>query len=74
MLSLQTLVEIAARHFTAMADAMVDACVAKSVDTGEVLTIPERQSSPGPRGTRPTDEVDWEGMVEGNSDTRWLHV
>lgn len=74
MLSLQELVEIAARHFTAMADAMVTACVAKSVDTGEVLNIPERLSMPGPRGERPTEDVDWEGLVTRNSDSRWQHV
>lgn len=74
MLSLQTLIEIAARHFTTMASAMVAACVAKSVDTGEVLKIPERQQAWGHRGARPTDDVDWESLVRHNSDSRWQHV
>lgn len=74
MLSLQKLVEIAARHFTTMADAMVAACVAKSVETGEVLKIPERPSIPAPRGKRPTDDVDWEELVTRNSDSRWQHM
>ena len=73
MLSLQKLVEIAARHFTPMADAMVAACVAKAVETGEALDIPEKGAG-RIRGERPAEDVDWERMVTGNGDTRWQHV
>lgn len=74
MLSLQKLAEIAARHFTAMADAMVAACVAKALETGEVLRMPERSARPAIHVERPAEEVNWTRMVEGNSDSRWQHV
>lgn len=75
MLSLQKLVEIAARHFTTMADAMVAACVAKAVETGEALDIPERGRTLRERLPKedPTPPEDWERMVRTNSDTRRMH-
>ena len=74
MLSLQQLAEIAARHLTAMADAMVVACVAKSIETGEVIVIPERSRMPAACEARPTEDVDWVLLVEGNTDTPLCHV
>ena len=73
MLSLQQLARIAAAYFTAMADAMLAACVAKAVETGEALDIPERPRA-RTRGERPGEDVDWGRMVESNGDTRWQHV
>ena len=74
MLSLQTLADIAARHLTAMAEAMLIACVAKSLETGEVVRIPDRACPPMVHEARPAEGVDWEAMVTRTSDTRWQHV
>lgn len=74
MLSLQHLTRIAARYFTPMADAMITACAAKAVETGETLVVPERVQAQGARGMRPSEDVDWAWMVEGNSDTPALHM
>lgn len=73
MLTVQQILEIASRHFTAMADAMVAACIAWSLETGTPLDIPERQGQPT-HMAGPADGVDWERMVRGNSDSRWQHV
>lgn len=72
-MTLTELVGIASRYFTAMADAMVAACVAKALETGEYLEIPERGPSKK-RGEGPEPEPAWKLMVEGNTDTRWMHV
>ena len=75
-MTLQEMLRIALRHFTAMADAMVAACVRKAAETGEPLAIPEREAPPR-RGRRPSAEPDargWVLMVERNSDTRRNHV
>lgn len=75
MLTVQEMFDIAARHMTAMADAMVAACVVWSVETGEPLAIPRtaREARP-PAIVRPAEGVDWRRMVEGNSDTRLMHA
>jgi len=75
MLSLQELVEIAARYFTAMADAMLAACVAKALEAGEPLAMPPRAKAPGGMRQEPIlrGDVDWDLMVRSNTDTRWMH-
>lgn len=72
-MTINELARIAARYLTAMADAMLRACVAKAVETGEPLEVPER----GHAGHRPEKRPDagptddeWRRMVEGNTDTR----
>lgn len=73
-MTIQQLAEIASRHLTRMADAMIAACLARHLETGEPLDIPERRYEPRPAYVRPADpEPDWERMVRGNSDTRHLH-
>lgn len=74
MLSLQHLARIAARYFTPMADAMITACAAKAVETGETLVVPERVQAQAARGMRPSEGIDWRRMVEGNADTPALHM
>lgn len=72
-MTISELARIAARYFTAMADAMIRACVSKAVETGESLEVPERGHA-GRRPERRPDseptEDEWRRMVEGNSDTR----
>ena len=74
MLTLQEIFDIAARYVTPMADAMVQACVQKSVDTGERISAPTRHR-PCVRGRAEIDfgDVDWERLMRENSDTRWNH-
>ncbi len=75
-MTINELARIAARYFTAMADAMLHACVAKAVETGESLDIPERGYAQK-RGMRPDDDPtdeEWRRMVECNSDSRWNHT
>lgn len=88
MLTVQEMLEIALRHATSMADAMVAACVAWSVETGVKLRGLVRCDARGrshwgtERVTAGTgadaagvvDGVDWERMVRGNKDSRWQHV
>jgi hypothetical protein len=74
MLSLQHLARIAARYYTPMADAMITACAAKAVETGETLVVPERVQAQAARGMRPSEDVGWAWTVEGNSDTPALHM
>lgn len=76
MLSVQQMLDIAFRHATRMADAMVAACVEWSLRAGVVLADPERPRPDrrAPRGRLPEEDVDWRRMVEGNSDSRWTHV
>lgn len=66
------LAAIASRYATRMADAMIAACVRRAIETGEELRIQER-AAVARRGRRPTEDVDWERMVEGNraSDATW---
>lgn len=76
MLTLQEILDIACRHLTPMADAMVRACVQRAQDTGERIREPTR-----PRPTTKSidsyeidfDDVDWERLMRENSDTRWNH-
>ena len=74
MLTVQQMLGIASRHMTRMADAMVAACVAWLVEHGEPIDVPEGSSGICERGVRPAEDVDWERMVRGNSDSRWQHV
>ena len=72
-MTIQQLADIAARHLTRMADAMIAACVARAVETGEPLVVPERGATASIVGARPVERADWERLVRGNSDTRRLH-
>ncbi len=75
MLTLQQMLDIACRYATAMADAMVAACLGRAVETGERLLMPRGHPTPTGRvGTRPAESIEWERMVRGNSDTRRCHV
>lgn len=74
-MTIQELADIAARHFTRMADAMIAACVERAIATGQALLVPERRAQ-GRASARLEDltEAEWERMVRGNSDTRRLHM
>ena len=76
MLTVQQMADIAARHATAMADAMIAACLAWSLRVGEPLTVPRRASMPTPsyEADATADGTDWERMVRTNTDTRWQHT
>ena len=74
-MTLQQIADIAARHFTRMADAMIAACIARSIEVGESLKIPEREKTPG--GTlsyEDTKTLMFERMMRSNSDTRSFHM
>ena len=76
-MTVQEMLDIAGRHFTAMADAMISACVNWAVRNKKPLRIPERDASARRPEKRPADELDdaeWRRLVEGNSDTRHQHV
>lgn len=73
-MSLQELLDIACRHFTSMADAMVAACLQKAVETGEAIIVRCERERRGRRGERPREDTDWRALVEGNTDTRRTHV
>lgn len=74
-MTLQQIADIAARHFTRMADAMIAACVALALETGEALRIPERAKGGGARATYADAEARmFERMVRTNSDTRRFHM
>lgn len=76
-MTIQQLAAIAARYVTRMADAMIAACLARHLETGEPLDIPERrhESRPAYVGQAASnDEPDWERMVRTNSDTRRMHM
>lgn len=72
-MSVQQMAAIASRYFTAMADAMISACVAWCLERGEPLDLPLRPSAPR-HEERPREEVDWQAMMERNSDTPLLHM
>lgn len=78
MPSVQTMLEIAMRYATSMADAMILACYTKAQEDGFGLTLPgararlEHWSSAGTVDA-PAEDVDWEQMVMANSDTAHLH-
>jgi hypothetical protein len=66
MLTLQELLDIARRYATAMADAMIAACVQRAIETGETLTL---RDAPPDEGR----ESEWDRMMRSNTDTRWNH-
>lgn len=77
MLSVHQILRIAAHYSTVMADAMVAACVQFAVDHGIALSMPERPAlavSVTRVKAAGDDGIDWERMVEGNSDTRCHHM
>lgn len=75
MPSVQEIADIASRHLTRMADAMIAACVAWALETGQPLRMPGRPARGAPSSMeRPAEDVPWRRMVERNSDTRWQHT
>jgi hypothetical protein len=74
MPTLQEILDIAMRHTTALADAMVVACFQRAHELGLRLVARPRSGRARLAGARPAEDVDWERMVEGNGDTRWNHV
>lgn len=72
-MTLQALAEIAARHQTRMADAMLAACAERACRTGEPLDPPERRRRPRrERGARPGEpEPDWDRVMRENRAPRW---
>lgn len=78
-MTLNQLAAIAARHVTRMADAMIAACVARALETGEPLDIPERPRRGRSRGKRPAivtlDEPDgdWDRLMRENRAPRRRH-
>lgn len=80
-MTINELVQIAARHLTAMSDAMIAACVRKALETGERLDIPARKRPTAQRGLHAAqiildemDDEDWRRMCEGNRESRAAHV
>ena len=74
-MTIQELAEIAARHHTRMADAMIAACVRHSLETGERLVIPERKAGKRrPRKRQATEDElsheEWRVMLEHNAEVR----
>lgn len=65
MLTLQNMLDIAMRHMTAMADALILACFEKAHETGTKLVTTNRKTS--------GQGEDFESMVRSNSDTHWNH-
>lgn len=79
MLTLQQIADIAGRHYTRMADAMIEACVRHAQETGEKFDIPERcimprKSRVSRKAERRIAFEEWRRMVERNSDTKEQHV
>lgn len=73
-MTINELAAIAARHMTRMADAMIAACVARALVTGEPLDIPERRREPRPAYVAHADEdVDWARLMEHNKAPRGRH-
>ena len=74
MLTLQELWDIAHRHATKMATAMVAACLAKADELGVTLAKPPvTVMRTQERGKRPTEHVEWERIVRANTDTARNH-
>lgn len=84
MLTLQQLADIAARHYTRMADAMIAACIRHANEVDFPLVIPEKTEQRKhlkrkKRNKRPAEldaelsHDEWRVMVEGNraSDATW---
>lgn len=73
-MTINELAAIAARHMTRMADAMIAACVARALVTGEPLDIPERRLEPRPAYVAHADEdVDWARLMVENKAPRGRH-
>lgn len=74
-MTLSELMAVACRHATAMADAMVEACIERAARTGEPLFAPDDRRRRGRyRGARPEEDVDWRRLCEGNRESRAAHV
>lgn len=76
-MTIQAMLDIAGRYHTAIADAMVIACVAWALDHGVTLKIPRGGHSARGAERRPGDGMDfdeWKRLAEGNSDSRWNHT
>lgn len=71
--TINQLAAIAARHLTRMVDAMIAACVAKALETGEPLDVPERHARPAYAAPAPTEDVDWERLMVENKAPRGRH-
>lgn len=73
MLSLQQLADIAARHATELARAMLRACAVRACETGEPLRLPEAARRIARRRTHAAGDTapeEWRAMVERNGETR----
>lgn len=73
MLSLQDFANIAARHATATARAMVRACIVRAYATGEPLRVPAhaaRRPDAVPRDADGPAFEEWRRMCERNRETR----
>jgi len=79
-MTIQELCDIALRHRTEMAVAMVAACVERAYRTGEPLVVvwPDESVQADFRARASShDEVtedEWRRLVERNGDTRWHHL
>lgn len=72
-MTVQEMLDIASRCFTAMADAMIRAGIDWAARNNQPLKIPERDQQGRRAGKRPSDELDdeeWRRLVEGNAETR----
>lgn len=73
-MTINELAAIAARHMTRMADAMIAACVARALVTGEPLDIPERRLEPRPAYVAHIEpDPDWERLMVENKAPRGRH-
>lgn len=73
-MTINELAAIAARHMTRMADAMIAACVARALITGEPLDIPERRLEPRPAYVAPAEpDPDWARLMVENKAPRRRH-
>lgn len=75
-MTIQQLADIASRYVTAMAEAMLAACLVAAAETGAPLSVPERGSHA--RSWRveyaAPDSGEWDAMMRSNSDTRTFHM
>ena len=73
-MTITELAAIAARHMTRMADAMIAACIARALATGEPLEVPERRREPRPAYVAPAEpDPDWERLMVENKAPRGRH-
>ena len=84
MPTLQELADIAGRYDTAMADAMIVACIQRHYRTGEPLRmrkrVRDRLAGKAPMRQAPArviyadlESEEWERIMRENGDTRWNH-